>query len=88
MTSSSLMLPARRATFFTARNEYFNDGQGDRTGFKTQYSEHTFGFTHWFNKLVSIRPEAGYWHSYEARAFDDGRKADLFLLAGDIIIHY
>src|SRR5581483_1074759 len=68
-------------TFLTIRNEYFNDGKGGRTGVKTQYSEHTFGITHWFNKLVMIRPEFGYWHSYQASAFDNGRKSDALVAA-------
>ena len=75
-------------TLFTIRNEYFQDAKGARTGVKTQYSEHTFGFTHWFNKLLTFRPEFGYWHSYNERAFDNGRKADQFLVAADMIIHY
>jgi hypothetical protein len=75
-------------TFFTVRNEWFDDATGARTAVKTQYSEHTIGITHWFNKLVTFRPEFGYWHSYDARAFDNGRKADQYLVAADIIFHY
>jgi hypothetical protein len=75
-------------TLLTIRNEYFDDARGARTGFKTPYSEHTVGITHWFNKLMTFRPEFGYWHSYREKAFDNGTKGDQFLVAADLIIHY
>ena len=37
-------------TFLTVRNEYFNDKVGSRTGFATDYSEHSIGITWWPDK--------------------------------------
>ncbi|MGB7731374.1 MAG: hypothetical protein WBL50_25360 [Candidatus Acidiferrum sp.] len=50
------------------RNEYFNDIEGQRTGYKTQYSEHLIGWGHWIGSTVRIRPELRFEHAYDARA--------------------
>jgi hypothetical protein len=58
-------------TFLSIRNEYFNDVQGQRTGFKTQYYEGALGITYWLNKMITIRPEVRFDHAFEAAAYDN-----------------
>jgi hypothetical protein len=51
-------------TFFTVRNEMFNDMDGERTAYATLYTEHSIGITWWPCKLITIRPELRYDHSW------------------------
>ena len=59
------MFRIARNAFFTVRNEYMNDRVGARTGFATQYSEHAIGLTYWPDKIITIRPELRFDHSYD-----------------------
>jgi hypothetical protein len=52
------------STFFTVRNEMFDDEDGQRTGYATLYSEHSVGLTWWPNKLITVRPELRYERTY------------------------
>ena len=74
--------------YFTFRNEWWRDEQGMRTGFATNYSSHTLGFTHQFNNVLAIRPEVGYYHSYDAKAFDLGTKNFMWMGGLDVILRF
>jgi hypothetical protein len=74
--------------FFTVRNEYVNDKVGSRTGFATQYTEHSIGITWWPDKLITIRPELRYDHSYDVPAYNNGRDKDQFAFVTDVIYHF
>ncbi len=60
--------------YITVRNEWWDDQQGERSGFATAYSSHTIGISHNFNNYLQVRPEIGYYHSYNAPAFDNGTR--------------
>jgi hypothetical protein len=75
-------------TFLTVRNEYFNDKVGSRTGFATQYSEHSIGITWWPSKLITIRPELRYDHSYDEMAYNNGTRHNQLAFTTDVIFHY
>ena len=75
-------------TFFTVRNEYFKDKVGSRTGFATDYSEHSIGLTWWPDKLITIRPELRYDHSYAERAYNNGTRHNQLVFTTDVIFHY
>ena len=49
---------------------------GERSGYATNYSSDTIGISHQFNDLVMIRPEIGYYHSYNVPAFDLGKSSN------------
>jgi hypothetical protein len=51
-------------TFFTVRNEMFNDLDGERTAYATLYTEHAIGLTWWPCKLITVRPELRYDRSW------------------------
>jgi hypothetical protein len=83
-------------TFFTIRNELFNDLDGERTAYATLYTEHALGLT-WFPcKLITVRPEIRYDHSWgthgsptdvvdEAKPFDNGTRRQQFTAKFDVI---
>jgi Putative beta-barrel porin-2, OmpL-like. bbp2 len=74
--------------FFTVRNEYFNDKVGNRTGFATQYSEHSIGITYWPDKLITIRPELRFDHSYDVPAYNNGTRRNQLAFVTDVIFHF
>jgi Putative beta-barrel porin-2, OmpL-like. bbp2 len=74
--------------YLTIRNEYFDDIRGQRTGFRTRYSEHLLGWGHWFGSTVLVRPEIRFERAYDQPAYDAGTKKNQFVLAGDLIYHF
>src|SRR5262249_48401319 len=60
--------------YLTLRNEWWRDERGMRSGFGTNYTSNTIGWTHRFSDVFMVRPEIGYFHSYDAKAFDVGHK--------------
>jgi hypothetical protein len=76
------------SAFLTVRNEFYDDTVGSRTGHATKYSEHSVGITWWPNKIVTIRPELRFDHSYDTAAFDNGARGSQFVFSTDFIIHY
>jgi hypothetical protein len=75
-------------TYFTVRNEFMDDRVGARTGFATNYSEHSIGLTWWPDKLITIRPELRFDHSYDAKAYNLGRDDSQFAFITDVIYHF
>jgi hypothetical protein len=75
-------------SYLTIRNEYFNDIKGQRTGFKTQYSEHLIGWGYWLGSTVLFRPELRFEHAYAAQAYNGGTKNSQFVFASDVIFHF
>ena len=74
--------------FISVRNEYFDDIRGQRTGFKTQYTEHMVSWNHWIGSTIVFRPELRYEHSYDTPAFDNGLRKSQLMFAGDMIFFY
>ena len=70
------------------RNEYFNDLKGQRTGFKTKYTEHDISWNHWIGTTVVFRPELRYEHAYDAPAYNNGTKKSQLMFAADMIWFY
>ncbi len=70
------------------RNEVFDDIRGQRTGYKTIYSEHGVGINHWIGSTVTFRPEVRLEHSYFAPSYDLGRKTTQFTASADLVYHF
>jgi hypothetical protein len=70
------------------RNEFYDDVQGQRTGFATRYSSHTLGLTHWVTSDLEIRPELRYDRAYDFPAYNDGKKYWQVVALVDAILHY
>ena len=54
------------------RNEYYRDEKGMRTGSANTYTSNAIGWSHTFNSVLQVRPEIGYYRSWEQPAFDNG----------------
>jgi hypothetical protein len=76
------------STFFTIRNELFDDCKGQRTGYQTEYYEGSLGFTWWPNKIMTIRPELRFDHAFEQRAYDNGLRHDQVVFSCDAIMYF
>ncbi len=72
---------------FSFRGEYYNDLQGQRTGYKTFYNDFGIGWQHWLSPQIELRPEFTYYLS-GIPVFDDGNKKDQKVLSGDVIAHF
>lgn len=77
-----------RRTYLTIRNEYFDDIRGQRTGYKTRYTEHMIGVGRWIGDDILIRPELRFEHAYDYPAYDTGTKRTQLVLAMDAIIKF
>jgi hypothetical protein len=77
-----------KKNYITIRNEFVDDIKGQRTGYKTRYSEHTVGWGHWIGSTLLLRPELRFDHAYDMAAFDNGTKKSQFVAAGDVIFFY
>ena len=77
------------ATFITVRNEVLDDKIG-KVGamYATLYSEHSLGVTWWPDKIVTLRPELRFDHSYDVPAFNNGTRKNQFTFSMDFIIHF
>ena len=74
--------------YISIRNEFFDDIKGQRTGYKTTYSEHLLGWGHWIGSTILLRPEVSFLRAYDYPAFDTATKKNQAMVAGDIIWFY
>jgi hypothetical protein len=74
--------------YLTIRNEYFDDLVGQRTGFKTPYTEHLLGWGHWVGSTVLFRPELRWEHSYALPVYDNGTRHSQLTFASDVIFFF
>ena len=65
------------------RNEWWRDPEGERSGYPSNDSSHTIGLSHQFSDPVMIRPEIGFYHSYDVPAFDLGKSKNLLMYGFD-----
>jgi hypothetical protein len=74
--------------YISIRNEFLDDSKGQRTGFKTWYTEHTFMWGHWISDVITVRPELRFERAYNMPAYDLGTKKNQFSFAVDLIVRY
>ncbi|MBV8551132.1 MAG: TonB-dependent receptor [Acidobacteriaceae bacterium] len=77
-----------RHNYLTIRNEYFDDIKGQRTGFRSRYTEDLIGWGHWIGTTILLRPELRFEHSYDVPAYDNGTKKNQVTFAGDFIFFF
>ena len=69
------------------RTEYYDDPQGQRTGYATAYYEVGLGWQHWLSPQIELRPEyTHYWSTHPS--FNLGTKKQEGVWSGDIIVHF
>ena len=74
--------------YFVIRNEWWRDERGERSGFPTNYSSHAVALSHQFNDVLMIRPEIGFYHSYNVPAFDLGKKNSIIIYGFDLTLRF
>ncbi len=74
--------------YLSIRNEYMDDMRGQRTGFRTRYSEHLFGWGHWVGTTLLLRPELRFERAYDAPAYNNGTRKNQFTFATDVILFF
>lgn len=74
--------------YLTIRNEGFDDMKGQRTGFRTRYSEHLLGWAHWVGTTILFRPEVRFERAYDAPAYNNGTKKTQVTFASDVIFFF
>jgi len=77
-----------KKNYLSIRNEFVDDIKGQRTGYKTKYSEHLISYGHWIGSTVLFRPEIRLEHAYDLSAYDLGTKKTQFIVAGDVTYHF
>ena len=87
-TLNYTMFRLGHSTFFTVRNEFFDDIVGNRTGYASRYYEGSIGLTWWPNKLMTIRPELRFDHAFDALSYDSGTRKNQFTAQVDVILHF
>jgi hypothetical protein len=70
----------------TARLEFFDDAQGQRTNFPGLYTVLTLGVAFTPRREITIRPEIRYDYNEQSRPFED--KHGLFTAASDVILRW
>lgn len=74
--------------FISFRTDYFDDYQGQRSGFATPYLSLTLGLTHSFSDYLFIRPELRYERAYTATPYDNGTKGEQKTALIDFILRF
>ena len=69
------------------RTEYYDDMQGQRTGYAAVYYDVGLGWQHWLSPQIELRPEVTWYHASKD-AFDLGTKNQETVFAGDAIVHF
>ena len=77
-----------KKNYISIRNEFFDDMRGQRTGYKTRYSEHLLGWGHWIGSTLLLRPEVRFDHAYDMPAYQNGTKKSQFVFAMDGILFF
>lgn len=72
--------------YWSLRSDYFNDFQGQRSGFATSYFGWTLGTTFLVSPQIKIRPEFRYNLATSLLPFDNGSKGQIFLGLIDLLV--
>jgi len=74
--------------YVSIRSDFLDDVKGQRTGFKTRYTEATLMWGHWVGSTILLRPEIRFDHAFDRPAYDDGTRKSQFQLAMDVIFKF
>jgi hypothetical protein len=78
--------PTRRDNI-SLRGEYYDDSEGQRTGYAAVYYDVGIGWQHFISPQIELRPEFTYYTS-SVDAFDVGSQKSEKVFSGDIIWHF
>ena len=74
--------------YLSIRNEFFDDYKGQRTGYKTRYTEHMFGWGQWIGSTILFRPEIRYERAYDLAAYNNGTKKNQVTASADMTLFF
>lgn len=74
--------------YLSLRNDFLDDLKGQRTGFKTRYSEHELMYGHWVGSTVLVRPGLRFERAYDAAAYDSGTRHNQLSFTMDVILKF
>jgi hypothetical protein len=74
--------------YLSIRDEVLDDIKGQRTGFKTRYSEHELMYGHWIGSTVVFRPGIRFERSYDRPAYDAGTRSNQLSFTMDVIFKF
>jgi len=74
--------------YLSIRTDFLDDLKGERTGYKTPYTEGTLMWGHWVGSTILFRPELRFDHSFRIAAYDNGTRSNQFQLAMDVIFKF
>jgi Putative beta-barrel porin-2, OmpL-like. bbp2 len=74
--------------FISLRTDFLDDLKGQRTGFKTIYSENTLMWGHWIGTTVLFRPELRFEHAYDLPAYNSGSRNSQLTFTLDVIFKF
>jgi hypothetical protein len=77
-----------KTDYISIRNDFLDDLRGQRTGYKTFYSEHTIAYGHWIPDVVTIRPELRFERAYNMPAHNNATKQNQLTFSADVIWRY
>jgi hypothetical protein len=75
-------------SYFTIRNEWWKDTDGERSGFPSTYTSNAIGYSRYLTPNILWRPEIGYYRSWTVPAFDLGTRKNLLMCAFDFTIRF
>ena len=76
--------------YLSLRNDFLDDPQGQRTGYATQYTSQTLGYSHKFTKFLQVRPEIRYEEAWGTGAtpYNNGTAPNQATFSADIIFKF
>ena len=77
-----------RHDYMSIRNEVFDDLRGQRTGFRTLYTEHALGWAHWVGSTVLFRPELRFERAYDTLVYDNATRRNQLTFSCDMILFF
>jgi hypothetical protein len=77
-----------KKSFIALRSDFFDDFQGERTGFATPYTSHTVALTQNFTDWLTVRPEIRFEYAWDAKPYDNGTRRDQFIFSVQTICKF
>jgi hypothetical protein len=74
--------------YFTVRNEWWKDTDGERSGFAGVYTSHSVGLSHNFTDYFQMRPEISFFRNWTQPAFDNGTRKNQLMIATDMTLRW
>jgi hypothetical protein len=74
--------------YLSIRSDFLDDMKGQRTGFKTRYTEATLMWGHWVGSTVLLRPEVRFDQALDRPAYNYGTRKSQLQFAMDVIFKF